>query len=406
MAAQLSRREFMSRILAGGAAAAVFALAALPMTAEAAGAAVAAWAPGAGAAGATTSPTSYAELQRIMKQSRRTYSFVAADGPIAKPAAPMSCPEHIPLLRVVVDAHGERQLVIWQPAAAAAPHFEAAEKLFAADQRDQAEWEYRRGLELDPSYGPGWLFSGDIPYGRGKFALALDSYRKAIALDPTLPQPHRFAGDALAGLGKLAEAEDEYIAGLSWDPSYRGVVEGLTVLGGKAGFRVYLPDFHPPPAAFGESADGKVLIRADPEWQAYLSCRAVWRYEPGYRERRLGRAASETSLSVMEESECLATYATANYAATEQRLAQAAKDQGREGAAFDTAAVYAAGPPALQQAAQAVSDGVGHGLVLFLIAQQCPVFGAMQTPEGHAEIERYIRREVVVGQAAPTPKRP
>jgi hypothetical protein len=386
----------MSRLLAGGAAAAVvLAFAALPMTVDAAGA------PGAGAP-----QTSYLELQRIMKQSRRTYSVVAADAPIAKPAVPMSCPERIPLLRVVVDAHGDRQLVIWKPAGAAAQHFEAAEKLFAADQRDEADQEYRRGLELDPDYGPGWLFSGDIPFGRGQYAQALASYRKAIALDPTLPQAHRFAGDALARLGKLAEAEDEYIASLSWDPSYRGALEGLAVLGVKAAYQLSLPFFHPPLGAFGESADGKVLIRANPEWQPYLSCRAVWRYEPGYRERRLGREAAGAgpSLSVAEESECLAAYVTANYAATEQRLAQAAKEQGREGAAIDAAAVYAAGPMAMRQIAEAVRDGVVQGLVFFLMAEQCPAFAAMQTPEGHAEIERYLRREVVVTQTAPGPK--
>src|SRR2546421_225700 len=87
----------------------------------------------------------------------------------------------------------------------------AALALLAPQSYTAAGEAYQKGLALDPTYGPGWLYAGDIPFAQKDFPEALTRYKKALELDPTLAQAHRFAGDVLLKLGRLDEAKGEYV---------------------------------------------------------------------------------------------------------------------------------------------------------------------------------------------------
>jgi tetratricopeptide (TPR) repeat protein len=323
--------------------------------------------------GAAAEPSTPASIAAAMKGSKITYSLVEP-GAIKNPVKELDCPPRGPNLRVVVKPD-TTSLVPWQPSKEAAPHFEAAEKSFSARDLAAAEAEYERGLAIDPSYGPGWLYAGDIPFARGDYAKALDDYRRALALDPTLAQAHRFAGDALFKLGRLAEAEDEYVAALAFDPSYDGPLQALELLGPRVGFTVVRRELMPPQRAIGELAGGTVQIeKTDPVWLPYLRCKAVWRNDPAYRRAHLGATADAAyGWSLNEERDCLGVLLAAG---------------------LDAAG---AKPPLVSHLQEVAGAGLINGFIDFaIVGRRCPVAAAL-LPEGvREETARYVRTFVVV----------
>ncbi|HEV2845353.1 MAG TPA: tetratricopeptide repeat protein, partial [Thermoanaerobaculia bacterium] len=295
------------------------------------------------------------------------------------PVEELSCGSRSTSLRVVPSESG-KSLQPWTPAKKAAPHFDAAEKHFSARRLQEAAGEYAKGLALDPEYGPGWLYSGDVPFGLGDYEAALASYRKALALDPTLPQAHRFAGDALLKLGRLTEAEAEYVQALINDHSYRGAWQGLEILGDRMGFKVDRPEFSPPENVIGRRQGDKVRIGLDEnsEWTGYFLCKSVWRHEDEYRRQRLGeKDGKEYSWTLAEERECLASY-------------------------LETNLTYAAGkpekmPPTARHLAEVTEAGLIDGyIVVAVIGQRCPMVVSMMPQDFLDQAEQYVRRFVTV----------
>jgi tetratricopeptide (TPR) repeat protein len=310
---------------------------------------------------------------------------------------------------VVRKPNGGVELQTWTPAAKAAPHFEEAEKLFAARSFAAAGEAYEKGLALDPTYGPGWLYAGDIPFGRNDFPAALARYRKALELDPTLSQAHRFAGDALLRLGRLAEAEDEYVKAVVYDPSYDGALQGLETLGAAAGFTVARHEFLPPAGVLGEAAEGKVplaLSQENKQWFSYFLCKAVWRNEPAYRKKRLGKEGAYNWTS-NEETECLASYLIGNLSATEAEIQKASPKANPNGqlAPVPQDQVLAAAPPLVRHLKEVADAGLLPGFALYaVVGRRCPVAITMLPDGAREDLERYIRRFVII--RAPAPPKP
>lgn len=349
-----------------------------------------------------------ADIAKVMEQSNLVYSFGIGTGHIKKPLAKLECRARDSHERVVVDSEG-RHLVAWPAKEEARPHFEKAEEHYAAKRLAEAGAEYAEGLRLDPDYGPGWLFGGDVPYGQGNYEEALTFYRRALALDPTLAQAHRFAADALRELGHYGEAEEEYVQALSYDPSYSNVLDALESLGEKAGFTVFRLELSPPKGAIGELVEGTVEIGIDPahlEELGYLNCKAVWRHEAVWRARKLGRdPAAEYAWTPQEERECVAHYYLGLYQQIEKRLKEeATKGEGKRKkrqVKISEEEVLAAGPPILRHLHAVMQAKLFDGFVLFTtIGQRCPMTFPLMPDEMRGALEQYIRRFVIL---RPTP---
>ncbi len=317
-----------------------------------------------------------AHFMALMEKSRLTYEINLH--PAASPVKELSCGERPNELRRVRSGDGW-SLVEWKPAAGAAPHFAKAEELFSQKLLAEAAVEYRRGLELDPDYGPGWLYSGDVPFGKGDYAAALKAYRKALALDSTLAQAHRFAADALLKLGRLDDAETEYVRALVYRPSYDGAWSGLELLERMAGFKVKRPAFSPPADALGERQGDKVqigLAEKDLEWLSYFLCKAVWRNEPEYR-RAKGVQNEGYSWSTTEERECLTSYLGGSLAL--------AKD--------DPAALS----PQARHLEEVAEAGLFDGfLIVADLGPRCPTAIPLVPEDLLDQAEQYIRRFVIL----------
>jgi tetratricopeptide (TPR) repeat protein len=342
--------------------------------------------------------TDPAGFVKIVEESKLTYE-IGVQRPVPNPVPDLECPSRSPALRLVASSEG-KSLVLWEPSKEAAAHFEAAEKLFAEKRFPEAAVEYRKGLALDPEYGLGWLYSGDVPFHRGDYESALAAYRKALALDPTHPQAHHFAAHALLKLGRLDDAETESVRALVYDPSYAGAWAGLRHLGRLAAFTVQRHEFSPPADALGQRQGDRVSIAVDEsgEWLGYLLCKAVWRNEPDYRRRKNGgQEMDEGSWSLTEERECLANYIATNFSLARARLEEEAARKGLIQHEISEEQALAAAPALVRHLHEVAAEGLLDGFIAFeYLGRRCPMAVSLLPEDVLDQAERYIRRFVIL----------
>ncbi|HKU13850.1 MAG TPA: tetratricopeptide repeat protein [Steroidobacteraceae bacterium] len=85
----------------------------------------------------------------------------------------------------------------------------------------QAEADYRRGLELAPSYGRGYeQFAEFLEVDLWRFDEALAAIDRARIVDPLRPRTHYIKGRMLAGVGAFDEAEALYLRAIEIAPDY------------------------------------------------------------------------------------------------------------------------------------------------------------------------------------------
>ncbi len=78
-----------------------------------------------------------------------------------------------------------------------------------AGQTHAARAEYKKAVELDPSFSAAWNNLGNVYLDLEKPAVAVEHYQKAIALDPEVVLYQENSARLLEQLGNQAEAEKE-----------------------------------------------------------------------------------------------------------------------------------------------------------------------------------------------------
>ncbi len=87
----------------------------------------------------------------------------------------------------------------------------------------QAEYYYRKAIEIDPDYADAHYNLGIILKDLGKLQDAEFSYRKAIELNPYFAQSHCNLGNILKDLGNLQDAEFSYRKAIEIKPNFAEV---------------------------------------------------------------------------------------------------------------------------------------------------------------------------------------
>lgn len=98
-----------------------------------------------------------------------------------------------------------------------------------AGDRDGAEAQYRRAIEIDPDFSVAHMNLGNILHERGQHDAAAASHRRAIALDPGYARAHANLGLALYSKGDRALAVASYRRALELDPRLAIVHSNLCV---------------------------------------------------------------------------------------------------------------------------------------------------------------------------------
>ena len=336
------------------------------------------------------------DFMRIMEKSKLHYRLDKA--PVAHPVESFVCGRRDSSMQRYATANGFVMQSSPQTSEAK-EHFTRAESLFQQKRFDEATKEYQATVNAEPGCAVAWLYLGELPFGKHDWKAALANYNKAIEIDDSNAQAHRFAADTLSRMGRYPEAEEEYIHAIARDPAYQEAWKALENLGKQLGFRVEQHPFVVPKGLLGHDRNGDVEIAYPEEggkiqarWMAYATCKAVWEFEPGFREKRSGSKDNSTShLTLGEERECVANYIEGelNSMAAERsdkKLPEMKLDELAGHASADVGFLY-----------QVMSAEMLDGFVLFEdIGRACPFSLSMIDKSLLEAVEAYIRKYIVI----------
>ncbi|HVR37555.1 MAG TPA: tetratricopeptide repeat protein [Thermoanaerobaculia bacterium] len=269
-----------------------------------------------------------------------------------------------------------------------------AEEFYGRKQYAEAAALYQKMIALDANDFIAHLLYGDtFFFGDHDYAAALAEYRKALAIDAANPKAYFFTANALMRLDRADDARAAVAAALSYDPVYANLYKVLETQPDAFGMRPLVRyRFEPPRGYLGKPSDKGIAIYggADNEWLLYAICKAVLRNEPDARKEAIGDVV-EVEASFEEERACAAVQMNASLNRTRSRLEEAGKKP------VTDADVRAAAPPLTRHLVDVAEAGLFDGYVAFeILGQRCPIAALMYPDELHVEVEKYVRRYLVV----------
>ena len=179
-----------------------------------------------------------------------------------------------------------------------------AEKEFNSRNFSAARTIYQDILKIDPNNSQIMTYVGQTYEEENKSREAIEMYRKAIAANFLDYMAHWFLADMLITQKKFDEAAHEITIAHLLNRNNPRILEGLKYVYKKAG-RFYPEWTFTPRCILTSESPTSVSLKTDmaPEWMAYGLCKAVWHYEPSYREAMLRKTRDPQILA--EEYECL-----------------------------------------------------------------------------------------------------
>lgn len=330
----------------------------------------------------------------ILNDSKLKYNITAE--PSKTPIEEETCPRRDERTRLVANGD-DRKLIAWAVAPEALKLLNEGERHYDAERMDEAAAKYRAALAIDPQAISGYFFLGDaLLFGSNDAEAALEQYRKGIALDPSMPSGHFFASSAYARLGRQQEAREELVQALVYYPGYEAIWKIGTKTPGYWGVQPMVRHAFEPPAGYlgKKGKDGiDVFAGKDGEWLGYATCKAAWKNEKQFEERRGG----SSGWSLEEERECLFYQLHTTFNITESRLIEEKKKSGVAEPSVSEEEIIAGLPPRERYIWDAAKEKLLDGYILFeIIGQKCPIGLSLLNDAARGELEKYIRARVVV----------
>ncbi len=218
-------------------------------------------------------------------------------------------------LYVERDSGGGVQLkryeALYESSPAAARAFKTGDQLFDEGQLSAAREAYLEVLEESPDSAQVMTYLGQTAGLEGDSEAAKEWCRRAIQANPYDYLAHMLLADLDAREGRSEEAVDRILRAQILNrnnPRIQAKLEQLLEASG-AGFRDWKLE---PASRVSRDDDGVIHVQASaaqPEWADYAACKALWKYEPGYRESMTANQADDPR--VVEEQECLANFVLA-----------------------------------------------------------------------------------------------
>lgn len=180
--------------------------------------------------------------------------------------------------------------------------FEKAEKAFAAEEHDTALAYYGALLKLRPDFSPALVYTGQVQRLKGDYAAAEAAYRKAIEQNYISYMAHWFYGSLLARRGAYKEGMREMALAWVLNRNNPRLLNDFKAIAEDASLRVKDWCFVPQILLTKEES-GDVGIRfGSAVWLSYALAKAVWKYEPKFREKY---GDKDGEYNHREEKECL-----------------------------------------------------------------------------------------------------
>jgi tetratricopeptide (TPR) repeat protein len=333
-----------------------------------------------------------ADYLKILSESKLHYNITTQ--PAKTPMVEMQCPRRDESTRLVSEGKGKR-LVNWAVKPEAMKLLAEGETLYGQKDYAGASEKYRAAIDADPAAVTAYYFYGDaLLFGVNDPASALVQYRKGLALDPTMPSGHLFASTALVQLGRRDEAREEIVQALLYYPGYESVWELAAQPKRWNAKPIVRHPFDVPAGYVGvKGSDGiDIYAGADMKWLGYAMCKAVWANEKSFAKKHKADGWSNE-----EEQACVLNQLMGDYNATEAAIEETKKKSGEAQPAVTKEEVIAALSPFDRHLWDVAQDRMLEGYVFFeIIGQHCPLSMSMMSDETKQEVEKYIRKYVIV----------
>jgi tetratricopeptide (TPR) repeat protein len=183
----------------------------------------------------------------------------------------------------------------------AKPLFEKAETFFSDNNLDSALLYYKLSLNADTTLYTVMTYIGQIYEAKGDYENANSWYIRAINKNYIDYMAHWFLADSYLSMNDLKKAVDEIVIAQILNRNNPRIKRSLVKIFEKAKRNTEDWCFNPQ-MELNKISDNKVSIAFTEKWIGYAIAKAVWTFEPGYKE---SMGVSKGNYSTLEDKECL-----------------------------------------------------------------------------------------------------
>jgi len=186
------------------------------------------------------------------------------------------------------------------------PLFNKAESFFQSNP-DSALFYYKLALNADPKLFFVMTYIGQIYENKSDLVNAIEWYKKAISKNYIDYMAHWFLADAYDATGNLEKALDEIVIAQILNRNNDRIKGSMNRILKKANKSTEEWYFNPQIKIIKKSEES-ISVATDEKWIGYGMVKALWEFEPGYKE---SMGIKNKEHSTLEDKECLvALFAT------------------------------------------------------------------------------------------------
>lgn len=239
-----------------------------------------------------------AEILKMMSDSKLMYEVKMLNKPI-------TCPDYSNKLnsqdryRVYTDSgfYTSRYEINDK----ARPLLDQAEAYFKSNNRYSALMYYRMALEADSTQYYILTYIGQMYDGQRDYTNSIEWYKKAISKNYIDYMAHWFLADAYFAIGEVDSAVDEIVIARILNRNNPRLADSMNRIFKKAKRNTNDWCFNPQ-IAINKGEGNRVIVEMSADWTAYAMAKALWNFEPGYKE---SMGVAPDNYSTIEEKECL-----------------------------------------------------------------------------------------------------
>ena len=240
-----------------------------------------------------------AEILKVMEDSKLSYEIVALEKPLS-PADRSKKVNTNEFYQKRTDSAVE--VMKFDPSMSARTLADQAESRFSDKNYTQARTFYKEALRADSSYFKLYTYIGQTYEQEGLVSEAMEWYQKAIDKNPIDYMAHWFLADLYIGQKQAAKALKHILLAHVLNRNNPRIEASLKEIF-QANKMRYADWSFTPQVELKKKDEQHVEVRANSLWMGYALARAVWQFEPGFKEAQ-GYSREQAFVS-QEEKEAL-----------------------------------------------------------------------------------------------------
>jgi len=242
---------------------------------------------------------STSEIFQLMSDSKLGYEIKILDKPILCKDYSNNLNSH-DCYRVSTDSNIET--LAYTLTEQSKPLFNKAESFFSTNP-DSALFYYELALNADPKLFLVMTYIGQIYENKSDLIIAMEWYKKAISNNYIDYMAHWFLADAYDATGNFDKALDEIVIARILNRNNDHIKSSMNRILKKANKSTEDWYFNPQ-IEIKKKSEISISVATDEKWIGYGMTKALWEFEPGYKE---SMGIKNNEHSTLEDRECLAS---------------------------------------------------------------------------------------------------